>query len=403
MKVVVMEIRGKRSAVLSNDGIVRILPDSGYQVGQVLEITKTELERMEALQAKADKESTPKIIRFGSYVRKHAAVAAAVVIVSVMGTGTGVAAAYYPVSTVSLSTDSSITYRLNIFDKVISVKADDDEGRETASVIEKRVRGKKFDKALSETLDFMAEKGSISEENGSIEMEVRTWHSRESRLENTLAETVDGWNNDHRELPSGVNLIWKGEAKGRPEAGKPDGMQETTPQSGAAAGAQETAADGKNENMSGVKAGMTGKGKENAPDSQTPGSVVEKENVPGAAAGMAGEVKENAPDSQTPGTVVEKENVPGGDAGMMGEVKENAPDSQTPGTIVEKENAPGRGPDAASLIGGMQQGGSDAASLIGGMQQGGSDAASLGGRMQSGMQGNSGDFGNMPGEAGPGR
>ena len=94
MKVVVLEIRGKRSAVLSNDGIVRILPDSGYQVGQVLEITKTELERMEALQAKADKESTPKIIRFGSYVRKHAAVAAAVIIVSVMGTGTGVAAAY---------------------------------------------------------------------------------------------------------------------------------------------------------------------------------------------------------------------------------------------------------------------------------------------------------------------
>ena len=49
MKAVVLELRDKRAAVLSHDGIVRILPNQAYEVGQVLELSPEELESLEAL------------------------------------------------------------------------------------------------------------------------------------------------------------------------------------------------------------------------------------------------------------------------------------------------------------------------------------------------------------------
>ena len=217
MKTVVLELRGKRAAVLSSDGIVRILPDKNYEVGQVLNLSLKELERLEKSGADVNiGRNSTKVIRFGSYIRRHAAAAAAVMIITVLGTGTGVAAAYYPVSTVSLGTDSSISYRLNIFDKVLSVKAEDDVSSETAEEIEKKVKGHKIEHALSETLDYMEEKGAISEENRSIEMDVRTMFRQETRLGDVVTESVDSWNNNHKELPSGLNLKWRNGRKGQP-------------------------------------------------------------------------------------------------------------------------------------------------------------------------------------------
>ena len=217
LKSVVLEIRGRRAAVLSHDGVVRILPDQGYRTGQVLEFTRKDLDELERRAERLkDENSSPKVVSFGSFIRKHAAAAAAVVLITALGTGTGVAAAYYPVSTVKLSADSvQTTYRLNIFDRVISVQTEDPENAGIASDVEKSVKGKPIGSAMTVTLDLLDERGAFTEDKRTIEVGVDNRFHEESRLETVLTDTVELWNNEKKETPGSVSLVWNDDINGR--------------------------------------------------------------------------------------------------------------------------------------------------------------------------------------------
>ncbi|MEG1747124.1 MAG: hypothetical protein RR226_01720 [Oscillospiraceae bacterium] len=107
MKAVIVEVKGKFAAALSNDATVVKVKNQNYVIGQVIEMTQTT-----------------------STVRKMAlrvsAIAAAFVLT--FGLGAGSYAYFAPNSYVSMDVNPSIEYTLNMFDRVLSVNAVNEDG-----------------------------------------------------------------------------------------------------------------------------------------------------------------------------------------------------------------------------------------------------------------------------------
>jgi hypothetical protein len=104
MKAVVVEIRNNKAAVLSDNGCVVTVKNNGYEIGQVIHIIDSK------------KQFTKKIAVF-------AASAAAFVIL-----GSGAWAYATPYSYVSMDVNPSIEYTVNRLDRVLSVKAINEDG-----------------------------------------------------------------------------------------------------------------------------------------------------------------------------------------------------------------------------------------------------------------------------------
>ena len=203
MKAVVVELRGNKAAVLDHDGIVRILPDQDYRIGQVLELSESLLRE----------DASPKIIHFSSALKRHAAAAAASAVI-VLGAGGGAAAAWYPVSAVTLEMDNTLEYRLNVFDRVLSVRAQNTEGRQNAQRIEKEVKGRKIEDAVSASLDFLLKENVLTQDHHSIEMRVESFPGRSRHLQEALENRIDSWNTEQAggPLPEGVEVLWNKDA-----------------------------------------------------------------------------------------------------------------------------------------------------------------------------------------------
>jgi hypothetical protein len=106
MKAVVVEIKNNKAAVLSDDGRVVAMKNNNYEIGQVILMKNSMLQ------------ITKRIAVF-------AASAAAFVIL-----GTGAWAYATPYTYVSVDVNPSIEYTVNRFDRVLSVKAVNDDGEE---------------------------------------------------------------------------------------------------------------------------------------------------------------------------------------------------------------------------------------------------------------------------------
>ena len=206
MRCVILEIKGRKAALLSDDGAFRAVPDEGYRVGQVLDLTAVELARLEN-KARNMADGQGKIIDIGRFIRRHSAVAAAAVVMALAG-GTGVAAAYVPVSTVSLESDAAMTLRLNVFDRVLSVRAENEDAREMADTLSGMVRGQKLENAMSAALDIMEEQGRIPEGESDVRVTVESRFNRGERLEERLWQTVEEWNGRRPERAESVNLVF---------------------------------------------------------------------------------------------------------------------------------------------------------------------------------------------------
>ncbi len=206
MRCVILEIKGRKAALLSDDGAFRAVPDEGYRVGQVLDLTAVKLARLEN-KARNMADGQGKIIDIGRFIRRHSAVAAAAVVMALAG-GTGVAAAYVPVSTVSLESDAAMTLRLNVFDRVLSVRAENEDAREMADTLSGMVRGQKLENAMSAALDIMEEQGRIPEGESDVRVTVESRFNRGERLEERLWQTVEEWNGRRPERAESVNLVF---------------------------------------------------------------------------------------------------------------------------------------------------------------------------------------------------
>ncbi len=105
MKAVVVEIKNNYAAVLSDNGCISKVKNKNYVIGQVIYIRSEK-----------------------SFSKKMVTIAASAAALFVLGTGTWAYAA--PYSYVSLDVNPSIEFTVNRFDRVIRVKAVNDDGEE---------------------------------------------------------------------------------------------------------------------------------------------------------------------------------------------------------------------------------------------------------------------------------
>ncbi|MBQ9567198.1 MAG: hypothetical protein IJR31_03880 [Lachnospiraceae bacterium] len=138
MRSVVLEIKNEQAAVLDDTGVVHAVINRGYTVGQVLNLTETELKRDEVRSLyPAD----------GRRMHRYTGIVAAALALIIIGGSVSAYAA--PVSTVKISDgEDAVEYKLNIFDRVVRVESADKE-------LPGQVRGMKITDAMDVTAERM--------------------------------------------------------------------------------------------------------------------------------------------------------------------------------------------------------------------------------------------------------
>jgi len=157
MKAVITEIRGAKAAVLQDDGSIRLLENKNYKIGQVVELKTT---------------------KWYNKATKWVAAAAAVLMI----TSGAVSYAYLnPVATVSLDVNPSIEFRVNSFDKVINVKAMNDDGEQILGELD--LKGMEIEKAIEAALDEMVEQKFLDEADDKANVMISVQHKNEEKQE----------------------------------------------------------------------------------------------------------------------------------------------------------------------------------------------------------------------------
>jgi hypothetical protein len=142
MKAVVVEIRDKFAAVLSDDGRIVKITNKNYEIGQVIEM-KTQ--------------TIPK-------TRKLAVWAASFIAVVTL-CGASAWAYFTPYSYVSLDVNPSVEYSLNRFDIVLDAEAVNDDGEEILNEIKvENLKNQPIKQAISETIEQISENGYFDDD-----------------------------------------------------------------------------------------------------------------------------------------------------------------------------------------------------------------------------------------------
>ncbi|BCJ97858.1 anti-sigma-I factor RsgI family protein [Anaerocolumna chitinilytica] len=159
MKSIVVEIKGKYAAILSDDGSVTKIRNHNYAVGQEVLLEKA------GYQPKADnglllQEKEKGMIMNKLHITKKLAVCAACVVLLLLCSGTVAWAYTSPYSYVSLDVNPSIYYTLNRFDQVINVKAVNDDGKVILEKINiSGLKYKSIEKAILSTVQEITKEG----------------------------------------------------------------------------------------------------------------------------------------------------------------------------------------------------------------------------------------------------
>ncbi len=180
MKAVVLELKGDKAAVLAPDGAVNFIKNNNYQVGQLL-----------------DEDVMPagnKIITFATKHSRYIAAAACAAIIA----GSLTTANTYAYSRVTLDVNPSVEYTLNVFDRVIDMKAYNDDGAVIAEELEKSIHGKKFEAALESTLDLLEDDKYIEGDTDAV-ITVDSSSKRAAALEEKAEAKVSAWNEGRKD------------------------------------------------------------------------------------------------------------------------------------------------------------------------------------------------------------
>lgn len=138
MKAVVVEIKGDFVAALTDDGCIIRMRNHHYTIGQVIQVEK----------------KVSKINR----ITKVAVAACIVVVLGLIVLGTY--AYMTPTTYVSLDVNPSIEFSLNMFDRVLSVKAVNDDGLEILKQVNlENMSNKTIDDAIKLTIKEISEEG----------------------------------------------------------------------------------------------------------------------------------------------------------------------------------------------------------------------------------------------------
>ncbi len=162
MKAVIVEIKGRDVAALTNEGCVIKIKNEDYSVGQAVEI-----------KAQTSKK-TAKIIAWA------ASAAAAIVLIDVSSW-----AYLSPYTYVSLDVNPSIEYSVNRFDRVLSVSAVNGDGTEILDHLD--LRNQAIDEAVKNTVDKIRKAGYFEGPDPG-EIEISTSSKNQQTAENLAKE-----------------------------------------------------------------------------------------------------------------------------------------------------------------------------------------------------------------------
>lgn len=162
MKAIVVEIRKKSAAVLSEEGFMTRIKNRNYKIGQEVEINmRTEFK-----------------------FKKAASLAAAVACMMLV-IGGGSFAYYSPSTYVSLDINPSIEYRVNMFNRVISANAANNDGTEILEEIgTNNLKNKTITEAVEMTLDQICEEGYLDSDDGGVV--ITASHKNMEKAKNTI-------------------------------------------------------------------------------------------------------------------------------------------------------------------------------------------------------------------------
>ncbi len=148
MNGVVVDIKGKQAALLTEDGTVRKVPDRGYAIGDTIFWQQGEIV------------PARRILRY--------AATAAATLIAVMGIGAGTAYAV-PYGTVSIDVNPSIEYTVNIFDYVLSVKGVNEDGEAILAELDaKTLKHHSITQAIETTLQEIESEGYFKKEGANV-------------------------------------------------------------------------------------------------------------------------------------------------------------------------------------------------------------------------------------------
>lgn len=166
MKGIVVEIHNHTVAVLSDEGCVVKAPNNNYQIGQEVKI------------------NMKKQIKFKKTFAFASAAACLLVIFGISGY-----TYYTPYTYVSLDVNPSLEYSVNRFDRVLSVKGVNDDGKEILSKKELNdLKNKSIEDAISLTIDQVSDAGYLDSNDSGI---VITTSSNDRTKASELVQTLE--------------------------------------------------------------------------------------------------------------------------------------------------------------------------------------------------------------------
>lgn len=176
MRAVIIDIRGRYAAALTENGTVVRIRNREYEPGQGISFTK---EGSRSLNV--------------GLTGKLMAAAAAVVLLLTAG---GVTAYAMPYGTVRVETTGSVEYTINCFDYVLDIRALDEEGdRLLAEMDASSVKHQRIDAAVVETLRRFQKEDEQEDHDIVIRSETKN-----SRHTEKLQERLDGMGSDQMEV-----------------------------------------------------------------------------------------------------------------------------------------------------------------------------------------------------------
>ena len=175
MKAVIVDFRDGHAAALRDDGCVIKIRDAGYKLGQVIELHEHVQPRWRRT--------------------VFSLAAAAALLLSIGG-----AAYATPYGTVTLDADSSIQYTINMFDYVLDVKAENEEGEALLAELDIRhLRHHPVDSAITSAMQQLEQRRAPEDAAFSVSVSADTRNEKHTeRLRRELEQTV----NEHMPIPA---------------------------------------------------------------------------------------------------------------------------------------------------------------------------------------------------------
>ena len=189
MKAAVLEIRSGKAAVLMDDGTVRLIPDLGFKPGDVID-------RKDLIPS--EKSRFGRVInRVSAFAARHQSVAALFFVTALTLAGFGIYSV--PCTSVDIDINPSVEYRLNVFDRVVSSHAFNDDG---AAITEgMALKGKNINTAMRMTLDSLRDNGYIGEDT-TVVYTVSSPLPKNTSVSRNVADTMSKWSDEQGEAVS---------------------------------------------------------------------------------------------------------------------------------------------------------------------------------------------------------